>query len=522
MIDWSKVTADEIIDPWWRLTNLYFIQNKQGERVKFDPWPEQIDLYHNMWYLNLVLKARQRGLTTFIQLFMLDACLFRRDTSAGIIAHTAGDASIFFSNKIKFAYDNLPGELKETLKADRSNTKELAFSNGSRISVSTSHRSGTLQYLHISEYGKLCAQYPEKAAEVRAGALNTVAPGNFIFIESTAEGRQGHFFDLCQESMHLRDSSVNLTPMDWKFHFYPWFGAKEYAMLDRVDIPVGMADYFEQLESEDNITLTGPQKYWYIKKSAEQGDAMKPEYPSTPAEAFEKLLRGAIFATQLKNARVDKRICKVPHLRGEPVDVFWDLGFNDINAMWMHQKAGPWDHFIYYHEDRLVDLTHYIEVLHDLAKEKGYQWGTMYLPHDGKQHHITALAGSASDILRRNGFKVRVVERPLRKVPSIEAARKKLNTCRFDAVGCDQGLKHLENYQWVWDAQGETYRKMPKHNAASNGADAFQTFGWWYRLKGNASFSNQQNQYGNNHGDFDYGGYSRKKKKKKTDYDHIL
>ena len=154
----SELSIEKLKDPWWRLTNLYYIQNKYGRRVKFSPWPEQIDLYKNMWYLNIILKARQRGMTSFIQLFMLDRCLFTPNTSAGVIAHTTQDASAFFNTKLKFAYDNLPEELKTAIPADKSNLRELGFKNGSRISVSTSHRSGTLQYLHISEYGKLCAQ----------------------------------------------------------------------------------------------------------------------------------------------------------------------------------------------------------------------------------------------------------------------------------------------------------------------------------------------------------------------------
>ncbi|MBY2923070.1 hypothetical protein HF265_31050 [Rhizobium leguminosarum] len=54
----------------------------------------------------------------------------------------------------------------------RANQTELLLGNNSSIRVGTSLRSGTLQYLHISEYGKLCAKYPDKAREVRTGALN--------------------------------------------------------------------------------------------------------------------------------------------------------------------------------------------------------------------------------------------------------------------------------------------------------------------------------------------------------------
>lgn len=49
-------------------------------------------------------------------------------------------------------------------------------------------RSGTLNYLHISEYGKICAKFPDKAREIRTGALNTIQAGQIAWIESTAEG----------------------------------------------------------------------------------------------------------------------------------------------------------------------------------------------------------------------------------------------------------------------------------------------------------------------------------------------
>jgi hypothetical protein len=83
------------------------------------------------------------------------------------------------------------------------------MSNNSSIRVSTSQRSGTLNYLHISEYGKLCAKYPEKAREVRTGAINTVQAGQVVFVESAAEGQEGHFFQLCDEAQALRPHPAN-------------------------------------------------------------------------------------------------------------------------------------------------------------------------------------------------------------------------------------------------------------------------------------------------------------------------
>ena len=85
------------------------------------------------------------------------------------------------------------------------------LSNNSSIRVGTSLRSGTLQYLHISEYGKLCAQFADKAREVRTGALNTFQAGQVVFIESTAEGKEGHFFEMCETAQAKQRMGTHLT-----------------------------------------------------------------------------------------------------------------------------------------------------------------------------------------------------------------------------------------------------------------------------------------------------------------------
>jgi hypothetical protein len=72
----------------WRLNNLYQITDRNGRRVTFTMNSAQEALYRAMHRQNVILKARQRGFTTFIQLFMLDACLFNLDIRAGTIAHT--------------------------------------------------------------------------------------------------------------------------------------------------------------------------------------------------------------------------------------------------------------------------------------------------------------------------------------------------------------------------------------------------------------------------------------------------
>src|SRR3546814_8130596 len=69
------------------------------------------------------------------------------------------DADKVFSGKILFAYERLPNWLQAARPIVRRDMSgELEFSNGSKIYVSLSHRSGTLQFLHVSEYGPMGAQ----------------------------------------------------------------------------------------------------------------------------------------------------------------------------------------------------------------------------------------------------------------------------------------------------------------------------------------------------------------------------
>src|SRR5690606_27709129 len=182
----DQMAESGLSDPLWRLNNLYWIIDKSGNKSLFQlNWAQQ-QLYDDMWYMNLILKARQLGISTFVSLLFLDRCLFNSNQHAGIIAHTREDAEAMF-RRVKFAYDSLPAELKAVRQVNTDNARELQLSNGSSLRVGTSMRSSTLQYLHISEFGKICAKFPDKAREIVTGSLNALAPGQYVFIESTAE-----------------------------------------------------------------------------------------------------------------------------------------------------------------------------------------------------------------------------------------------------------------------------------------------------------------------------------------------
>jgi hypothetical protein len=89
--------------------------------------------------------------------------------------------------------------------------------------------------LHITEYAKICTENPSKAAEIASGALNTVQMGQFVTIESTARGREGLFYDMCQRAIVREQSGLSLGPLDWKFWFFPWYCDPQLTMDDSTE-----------------------------------------------------------------------------------------------------------------------------------------------------------------------------------------------------------------------------------------------------------------------------------------------
>ena len=275
-------------DRTWRLQNLYWIKDKVGKRVKFVPNEAQLTFQQTQHNRNIILKARQMGFTTYACINGLDDVLFNPYRARGIIADTLTNAEQIFTNKIKFAYDNLPEIIRLARPANTDRAGELRFNNDSSISVSTSFRGGTLSGgLHVSEMGKIARHSPGKAVEIVTGAFNAVPMDGEVNVESTAEGMEGIFYEMCMDAIARERKGVPLSPLDFKFHFYPWFQTKEYRLDPvNVEIPHKIADYFTYLETAHGIKLDEHQRAWYAKKAEEQKGAMKQEYPSYPEEAF--------------------------------------------------------------------------------------------------------------------------------------------------------------------------------------------------------------------------------------------
>jgi hypothetical protein len=392
------------------------------------------------------------------------------------ISYNKEEVKETFHEKIRFAYDNLPFFIKDAMPATSDSSTGMRFANGSSIRVTQSGRGGTYQMVHVSEYGKICAKYPMKAREIKTGTLNAIHAGQLVAVESTAEGRHGEFFDLCQNARRLQEMNRALTRLDFKFHFFPWY----FNPLNQLEVEENQLvlyeyqkKYFEQLESQERIRLSAKRKAWYVAKWNVQGDDMKQEHPSTPDEAFEAAIHGAYYTTDFRIMRKEGRITKVPHTEGALVDTWWDLGVDDYTVLWLTQDIGRQVNVINFYFNSGEGFLHYYDWLLELKEKHRYRFGKHTAPHDVVQRdkfRAESYLQSAKDM----GFVFNIAPK-LSLLSGIQASRRMLRISWFDEERCQEGLDMLEAYRKQWNETTASYRDQPLHDQNSHAADAYRT-----------------------------------------------
>ena len=465
-------------DKFWRLNHLYWITDKQGKPVRFKMTPEQLEYFEGMHTRNIILKARQLGFTTEVCIIQLDAALFE-SAKCALIAHTLPDAKRLFREKVQYAYKKLPDEIKAANPASNDSAGELVFQKGGSVYVSTSFRGGTLRYLHVSEFGKICAKTPHKAREIVTGAFEAVSSECFTTIESTAEGRSGYFFDYCQTAEKAQIQNKTLSNLDWKFFFFSWWKNPQYSLPPVERIPERLVDYFCELEHKHGVNLTDGQKAWYYAKEKTLGDDMKREYPSIPEEAFAQSVEGAYYAKQFRYLYEHNCIGTLPDNSHLPVHTYWDIGVGDSTSIWFVREVGTEFHIIDHYSNSGEGLRHYMKVL----KDKGYTYASHNAPHDIDNREFGSDAKSRKE-LASEGYEIdgNIYSIDFEVVPKmsvddgIEAVREVLPSCVFDEAQCEEGITHLESYRKEWDDRLGCWKDKPLHDFTSHDADAFRYF----------------------------------------------
>jgi len=249
------------------------------------------------------------GVTTYSVLDMLDDVLFKQNFKAVLISHDQKSMEEIFY-KVQIAWREFPQEIKDYIGwlPDTENKNQLRFNNGSSISITTSARSGTVNRVHISEFGKICAKYPEKANEILTGTFPAVVPGGRIDIESTAEGNFGAYHDMFMEAF---DNGEPKSQMDFKAFFFPWTMDEAYVatVAETGGLPKDILAYQELYK------LTDEQAAFYFLTKKVLKEKIKQEYPTVPEEAFEAS-GSMIFDQDNLNIRLQNDV-REPEINGD-------------------------------------------------------------------------------------------------------------------------------------------------------------------------------------------------------------
>lgn len=310
----TKVIPFKFNTPQEKIYNIIREQRKKGKAPRL-----------------IILKARQIGISTFVEGLNFTETATNSNVTANIIAHTI-DATTNLFNMFKFFYDNLPEQLKPQILA--SNAKELVFNNregtglNSKIRCLTAGtqgagRSSTVQYLHISEFAFWEGDKNATLAGLLQAVPNTI--DSLVVIESTANG-----FD---EFKDFWDKSVN-GENDFIPLFFPWFEIEKYQMPYE-----GFELTKEEEELKERFNLTNDQlqwRRWCIANNCQGNiDTFHQEYPSTPEEAFISTGR-CVF----DSAKINKRLMELepPLKRGE-----FKYDYNGLavyNIRWQDNEKG--------------------------------------------------------------------------------------------------------------------------------------------------------------------------------------
>ena len=203
-------------DPVYFVNNYARISHPQKGLIPFKTYDFQSELLNdfNNYRFNIILKARQLGISTITAGYIVWLMLFHRDKNVLVIATKFGTASNLVK-KVKHILKNVPDFLQITdITIDNRSSFEL--SNGSQIKASSTSgdagRSEALSLLVVDE-----AAHVEGLSELWTGLYPTLSTGGRCIALSTPNGVGNWFHKTYTES----EQGVNdfyPTRLMWDVH----------------------------------------------------------------------------------------------------------------------------------------------------------------------------------------------------------------------------------------------------------------------------------------------------------------
>jgi len=193
--------------------------------------------------------------------------------------------------------------------------------------------------------------------------------------------------------------------------------------------------------------------------------------------SFNGAKQGAYYGPQMKEIEEQSRIINSLYDPSLPVKTYWDLGIDDSTSIVFIQQIQREIRIIDYFEKSGEGLSFFVKAL----SEKPYVYDGHYLPHDIEVRDLT-IGKTRKEFLQSLGLRpIHTVPAPKTKEEGIHAVRSVLPKVWIDKTKSARLVDCLKNYSKEWDEKGKVWRSRPRHDWASHGNDAFQTFALSYR-----------------------------------------
>ncbi len=199
---------------------LLWVRTRSGQTRTLRANPVQNAFESARGRRNIVLKARQVGLTTWAAARLFLKTITQPGTLTLQVAHTQESAEEIFRIVHRFL-DYLPDRLRKgCLKTSRANVRQIVFpvfDSQYRVVSAGERNAGrgmTVQNLHCSEL----ARWPGDPAETLAGLRAALAVDGEEILESTPDGVGGCFYEEWQTA-----PETGMVP-----HFFPWWMERRY------------------------------------------------------------------------------------------------------------------------------------------------------------------------------------------------------------------------------------------------------------------------------------------------------
>ncbi len=196
------------------------VRTRSGKIAPLKANEVQEEFERNRGQRNIVLKARQLGLTTWTAARFFVKTITQPGTLTLQVAHTMDSAEEIFRIVHRFL-DYMPDKLRrKCLRTSYDNARQIIFpqfDSQYRVVSAGERNAGrglTIQNLHCSEL----ARWPGEPAETLAGLRAALAPDGEQVLESTPYGIGGCFYDEWHSA----------GEMGMVRHFFPWWMERCY------------------------------------------------------------------------------------------------------------------------------------------------------------------------------------------------------------------------------------------------------------------------------------------------------